>query len=156
MLFGWFTWLCVANIETLEDGARSWHTWPSARFPRTSLLELLLPQATLDSRCWLLLTLLRKPRSSLPNLLTEDWRWWPSSACSFRTTDITQFVSMEWDRVPPQCFGFEGQQRNLALNLLTKCTSTEMGHIFLKQFCMPKFPCNCWRTATLMVPHANP
>ena len=37
------------------------------RFPRTSLLELLLPEATLDSRSSLLPTLLRKPRNSVPN-----------------------------------------------------------------------------------------
>ena len=37
------------------------------RFPRASLLELLLPEATLDSRSSLLPTLLRKPRNSVPN-----------------------------------------------------------------------------------------
>ena len=71
-------------MPTLEDGVRSWPTWLSARSPRNRPQEVLRMLETLDSRCWPLLTRLRKPKSSMPKSLTEDLRWWPSSACFSR------------------------------------------------------------------------
>ena len=79
-----FVW---PRIEALEDGVRSWHTWPSARFPRIRPQELMRMLETLDSRCWLRPTLLRKPRSSVPNLRT----WWLSSACFSRWDAVKTF-----------------------------------------------------------------
>ena len=72
------------NMPTLEDGVRSWPTWLSARSPRNRPQELMRMLETLDSRCWPLLTRLRKPKSLMPKSLTEDLRWWPSSACFSR------------------------------------------------------------------------
>ena len=71
-------------MPTLEDGLRSWPTWLSARSPRNRPQEVLRMLETLDSRCWLLLTRLRKPKNLMPKSLTEDLRWWPSSACFSR------------------------------------------------------------------------
>ena len=85
MLLCWF--LCVVErptMPTLEDGLRSWPTWLSARSPRNRPQELMRMLETLDSRCWLLLTRLRKPKNLMPKSLTEDLRWWPSSACFSR------------------------------------------------------------------------
>ena len=82
MLLCWF--LCVVErptMPTLEDGVRSWPTWLSARSPRNRPQELMRMLETLDSRCWPLLTRLRKPKNLMPKSLTEDLRWWPSSAC---------------------------------------------------------------------------
>ena len=77
-------WVEKPNMPTLEDGVRSWPTWLSARSPRNRPQELMRMLETLDSRCWPLLTRLRKPKSLMPKSLTEDLRWWPSSACFSR------------------------------------------------------------------------
>ena len=83
--FCWFMWVVERpNMPTLEDGVRSWPTWLSARSPRNRPQEVLRMLETLDSRCWPLLTRLRKPKSLMPKSLTEDLRWWPSSACFSR------------------------------------------------------------------------
>ena len=85
MLLCWFMWVVERpNMPTLEDGVRSWPTWLSARSPRNRPQEVLRMLETLDSRCWPLLTRLRKPKSLMPKSLTEDLRWWPSSACFSR------------------------------------------------------------------------
>ena len=83
-------------------GAKFWHTWPSARFPRISLLEPLLQQETLDSRSWQHLTLPRRPKNSTPNSQMEDWQWWPSSACSFRRCKL--FIQLFWSKISYHVF----------------------------------------------------
>ena len=67
-----------------QVGVRFWPTWPSAKFPRTSLLELLLQLVTLDGSSSHLLIRRSRKQSSMQSWQTEDWRWWPSLACSFR------------------------------------------------------------------------
>ena len=67
-----------------QVGVRFWPTWPSAKFPRTSLLELLLQLVTLDGNSSHLLIRKSRKQSSMQSWQTEDWRWWPSLACSFR------------------------------------------------------------------------
>ena len=71
-------------MPILEDGVRSWPTWLSAKSLRNRPQELMRMLETLDSRCWPLLTQLRKPRSSMLKSPTEDLRWWLSSACFSR------------------------------------------------------------------------
>ena len=68
-----------------QDGDKFWHTWPSARFLRISLLELQPQQETLDSRSWHHLILRRRPRNWAQSWRTAALQWWPSLACSFRT-----------------------------------------------------------------------
>ena len=67
-----------------QVGVRFWPTWPSAKFPRTSLLELLLQLVTLDGSSSHLLIRRSRKQSSMQSWQTEDWRWWQSLACSFR------------------------------------------------------------------------
>ena len=78
-----------------QVGVRFWPTWPSAKFPRTSLLELLLQLVTLDGSSSHLLIRRSRKQSSMQSWQTEDWRWWPSLACSFRWWR----VKGEWWRV---------------------------------------------------------
>ena len=69
-----------------QDGDKSWHTWPSARFLRISLLELLLQQETLDSKSWQHLILRRRQKNWTQSWRTAALQWWRSSACSSRTS----------------------------------------------------------------------
>ena len=67
-----------------QVGVKFWPTWPSAKFPRTSLLELLLQLVTLDGSSSHLLIRRSRKLSSMRSWQTEDWQWWQLLACSFR------------------------------------------------------------------------
>ena len=83
-----------------QDGDKSWHTWPSARFLRISLLELLLQQETLDSRSWQHLILRRRQKNWTQSWRTAALQWWRSSACSSRQgsweTAGNRLLASEW------------------------------------------------------------
>ena len=89
LLLAWSLQMCPMVLPRSpkcqqQVGVKFWPTWPSAKFPRTSLLELLLQLVTLDGSSSHLLIRRSRKLSSMRSWQTEDWQWWPLLACSFR------------------------------------------------------------------------
>ena len=68
----------------LQDGHRFWHTWPSAKFPKTSPLEPQPLLETLDGSSSHLMTQKWRKPSLMQSWQTAVWPWWPSSGCFSR------------------------------------------------------------------------
>ena len=89
LLLAWSLQMCPMALPQspkcqLQGGHRFWHTWPFAKFPKTSPLELQPLLETLDGSSLPLMTQKWRKPNLMRNWPTDDLQWWRSSVCSSR------------------------------------------------------------------------